>query len=40
MGEDGLISLAGLADAYWYLYQQPKAAWTHELDLRTYKESW
>src|SRR5262249_21944640 len=40
MGEDGLISLAGLADAYWYLYGQPRAAWTHELDLRTYKESW
>jgi NAD(P)-dependent dehydrogenase (short-subunit alcohol dehydrogenase family) len=39
MGEDGLISLAGLVDAYWYLYNQPKAAWTHELDLRTFKES-
>jgi NAD(P)-dependent dehydrogenase (short-subunit alcohol dehydrogenase family) len=39
MGEDGLVSLAGLGDTYWYLYQQPKAAWTHELDLRTFKES-
>ncbi len=39
MGEDGLVSLTGLADAYWYLYKQPKAAWTHELDLRTFKES-
>lgn len=39
MGEDGLISLTGLADAYWYLYTQPKAAWTHELDLRPFKES-
>lgn len=39
MGDDGLISLAGLADAYWYLYNQPRAAWTHELDLRTFKES-
>ena len=38
MGEDGLVSLAGLADAYWYLYQQPRGAWTHELDLRTFKE--
>jgi len=38
MGEDGLVSLDGLADAYWYLYTQPKAAWTHELDLRTFKE--
>ncbi len=39
MGEDGLVSLDGLADAYWYLYRQPRAAWTHELDLRTFKES-
>ena len=39
MGEDGLVSLTGLADAYWYLYTQPRAAWTHELDLRTFKES-
>lgn len=38
MGEDGLVSLAGLGDAYWYLHTQPKAAWTHELDLRTFKE--
>ena len=40
MGEDGLISLDGLADAYWFLHTQPRAAWTHELDLRTFKESW
>jgi NAD(P)-dependent dehydrogenase (short-subunit alcohol dehydrogenase family) len=39
MGEDGLVSLDGLADAYWYLYSQARAAWTHELDLRTFKEA-
>jgi NAD(P)-dependent dehydrogenase (short-subunit alcohol dehydrogenase family) len=39
MGEDGLVSLAGLADAYWYLHNQHRAAWTHEMDLRTFKES-
>ncbi len=38
MGEDGLISLDGLAETYWFLHQQPRAAWTHELDLRTFKE--
>lgn len=38
MGEDGLVSLDGLADAYWFLHTQPKACWTHELDLRTFKE--
>jgi NAD(P)-dependent dehydrogenase (short-subunit alcohol dehydrogenase family) len=40
MGEDGLVSLDGLADAYWFLHRQQRAAWTHELDLRTFKESW
>jgi NAD(P)-dependent dehydrogenase (short-subunit alcohol dehydrogenase family) len=40
MGADGLISLSGLADAYWFLHAQERAAWTHELDLRTFKESW
>jgi hypothetical protein len=39
MGEDGLVSLDGLADAYWFLYRQRRAAWTHELDLRTFKEA-
>jgi NAD(P)-dependent dehydrogenase (short-subunit alcohol dehydrogenase family) len=38
MGPEGLIELEGLADAYWYLYRQPRTAWTHELDLRTFKE--
>jgi NAD(P)-dependent dehydrogenase (short-subunit alcohol dehydrogenase family) len=38
MGEDGLVSLDGLADAYWYVHTQPRACWTHELDLRTFKE--
>jgi len=40
MGEDGLVSLTGLADAYWFLYRQPRASWTHELDVRTFKEGW
>jgi len=39
VGEDGLIGLDGIASAYMYLYNQPKNAWTHELDLRTYKEA-
>jgi NAD(P)-dependent dehydrogenase (short-subunit alcohol dehydrogenase family) len=39
LGEDGMLSLEGLADAYWYLHTQPKTTWTHELDLRPYKEA-
>ena len=39
LGEEGLIGLEGIADAFLYLYRQPKNAWTHELDLRTHKEA-
>ena len=38
-GEDGLVGLKGIAEAYMYLYKQPRNAWTHELDLRTFKEN-
>ena len=38
-GEEGLIDLQGIADAYLYLYQQNRNAWTHELDLRTHQET-
>ena len=38
-GEAGLVGLQGIVDAYLHLYRQPRNAWTHELDLRTSKES-
>lgn len=38
-GEDGLIGLDGIASAFIYVHQQPRNAWTHELDLRTFKEN-
>jgi NAD(P)-dependent dehydrogenase (short-subunit alcohol dehydrogenase family) len=34
------ISLEGLAQAYWSIYQQDPRAWSFELDLRTSLESW
>jgi len=39
VGVDGLVDLTGIAQSYLFLYRQPKTAWTHELDLRTFKES-
>jgi hypothetical protein len=36
---DGLINLQGLAEMYWNLYKQPRAAWTHESGLGTHKEN-
>lgn len=40
LGDDGMVGLDGLAEAYWALHVQPKTAWTHEIDVRTYKETW
>ncbi len=38
-GAEGLIGLTGIAQAFMYLYQQPRNAWSHELDLRTHREN-
>jgi NAD(P)-dependent dehydrogenase (short-subunit alcohol dehydrogenase family) len=38
-GEDGLLGIEAIADAYWHIHTQQRTAWTHELDLRPYKES-
>jgi NAD(P)-dependent dehydrogenase (short-subunit alcohol dehydrogenase family) len=40
MGEARLVDLGGLADAYWFLHQQPPRAWTFELDMRSNVEPW
>ncbi|MFO1024269.1 MAG: SDR family oxidoreductase [Acetobacteraceae bacterium] len=37
---DVLMNPASIADAYWYLHQQKRDAWTHELDLRPFGERW
>lgn len=39
MGDEGLVDLEGIADLYEFLYRQPRAAWSHEVDVRTFKES-
>ncbi len=40
LGEDGSLAPDAIADAYWFVHNQPRSAWTHELDLRPFKESW
>jgi len=37
-GEEGLLALDDIADSYWNLHRQHRSAWTHELDLRPFKE--
>jgi NAD(P)-dependent dehydrogenase (short-subunit alcohol dehydrogenase family) len=40
LGEDGSLSPDAIAEAYWFVHGQPRSAWTHEMDLRPYKETW
>jgi NAD(P)-dependent dehydrogenase (short-subunit alcohol dehydrogenase family) len=38
-GPDGLLDLDAIADSFWYLHQQHRSAWSHEIDLRPYVEA-
>jgi hypothetical protein len=37
-GEDGLLGIDAIAETYWQIHCQPRSAWTHEVDLRPFKE--
>lgn len=39
-GVDGLLDPDEIAENYWTLHNQPRSAWTQELDLRPYRENW
>jgi NAD(P)-dependent dehydrogenase (short-subunit alcohol dehydrogenase family) len=39
-GADGMLHPDAIAANYWHLHQQSRSAWTHELDLRPWSESW
>jgi NAD(P)-dependent dehydrogenase (short-subunit alcohol dehydrogenase family) len=38
-GADGLLEPDAIAEAFWTLHHQQRSAWTHELDLRPWSES-
>jgi len=38
--QQGILSPEAIADNYWHLHRQDKSAWTHELDLRPWMETW
>ena len=38
--QDGILSPDAIAENYWHLHNQPRSAWTHELDLRPWMERW
>jgi NAD(P)-dependent dehydrogenase (short-subunit alcohol dehydrogenase family) len=37
-GDDGMLHVDAIADAFWALHVQHRSAWTLELDLRPFKE--
>jgi hypothetical protein len=37
---DTLMDPASVGEAYWMLHQQPRDAWTFELELRPHRETW
>lgn len=38
--QQGILSPEHIADAYWQIHQQPRDAWTHEVELRPWIETW
>ena len=40
LAQDSILKPADIAAAYVALHRQPRSAWTHELDLRPWSESW
>ena len=38
-GPDGLLKIDAIADSFWFLHSQQRSAWTQELDLRPFSES-
>ena len=38
--QDGILDPEHIAENYWQLHRQPRSAWTHEMDLRPWMETW
>ena len=38
--QDGILDPDRIAENYWYLHNQHRSAWTHEMDLRPWIEPW
>ena len=40
LGKDGALDPDAIADSFWAMHTQNRTAWTHELDVRPFKETW
>ena len=36
----GIVDPDSIAQSYWQIYQQPRDAWSHEVELRPWMETW
>ena len=39
VGLDGLLKVDAIVDNYWHLHRQQRSTWSHEIDLRPFKET-
>ena len=39
-GPDAILDPDHIAETYWQLHRQPRSAWTFEMDLRPWQETW
>lgn len=37
---EGAVDPDAVGETYWQIHQQPKTAWTHEMELRPFDEQW
>lgn len=40
LGDEGSLVPDAIADAFWALHIQQRSAWSHEIDVRPFKENW
>lgn len=40
LGKDGALDPDAIAQSFWAIHTQARTAWTHELDLRPFGETW
>lgn len=39
LGAEGMLQVEDIAGVFWGLHTQPRSTWTHELDIRPFKEN-
>ena len=38
--QGGMVLPESIAEAYWQIHRQPRDAWTHETEIRSWLETW